>query len=422
MLAQKSIPNADLDLLFVIDDSATMADKQQALAAAFPAFIAELATAEGGLPSLHIGVVSSDMGTSGSDGTVAPQIGQPGAGGCAMTGKAGVLQTNGAPIDGTFITDLQLSGGSRQTNYTGTLADVFAQMAQLGTTGCGFEQHLAAMRAGLSNPANTGFRRAGANLAVVILGDEDDCSVKNTTFFGPESTTLGPLDSFRCFRFGVECSPDEPNVVGSKTGCKPRAASDFMDDVAPFRTFLAEQQPDARQLMVGVLAGATSPVAVELVSPPGGGTPRPSLAASCTFASTTGEAKSVPGIRLAALLDGLPARTHFEPLCSPDLAPAMTALAENAKPLVGDTCLAIAIADTSADPGLQPDCVLVETRDSAPDQPQEIPACDLSSSGTCFRLVEDRARCASGQGLRLDVQRAVPAAADAWLSLRCRLP
>jgi len=36
-------------------------------------------------------------------------------------------------------------------------------------------------------------------LAVVILADEDDCSVSDPTFFDPSSATLGPLQSFRCF-------------------------------------------------------------------------------------------------------------------------------------------------------------------------------------------------------------------------------
>ena len=58
--SHKDIPvtvNRDLDILFLIDDSPSMADKQNNLAANFPNFINVLNTIEGGLPNVHIGVV-----------------------------------------------------------------------------------------------------------------------------------------------------------------------------------------------------------------------------------------------------------------------------------------------------------------------------------------------------------------------------
>src|SRR5215813_7079079 len=64
----KDIPvniNRDLDLLFLIDDSPSMADKQANLAANFGDFINVLASIPGGLPNVHIGVATSDMGTQG---------------------------------------------------------------------------------------------------------------------------------------------------------------------------------------------------------------------------------------------------------------------------------------------------------------------------------------------------------------------
>src|SRR5947207_6722936 len=57
----KDIPvviNRDLDLLFVIDDSPSMADKQANLAANFPQFMKVLSSIPGGLPNVHIGVVT----------------------------------------------------------------------------------------------------------------------------------------------------------------------------------------------------------------------------------------------------------------------------------------------------------------------------------------------------------------------------
>src|SRR5690349_23940233 len=65
----KEIPvtlNRNVDILFVIDDSPSMLDKQTNVKNNFPKFIDVLATIQGGLPDVHIGVVTSDMGTKGS--------------------------------------------------------------------------------------------------------------------------------------------------------------------------------------------------------------------------------------------------------------------------------------------------------------------------------------------------------------------
>src|SRR3954468_17978417 len=65
----KDIPikiNRKIDLLFVIDDSPSMADKQANLKANFDKFINVLNTIEGGLPDVHIGVVTSDLGAKGA--------------------------------------------------------------------------------------------------------------------------------------------------------------------------------------------------------------------------------------------------------------------------------------------------------------------------------------------------------------------
>ena len=52
------------------------------------------------------------------------------------------------------------------------------------------------MRRALVNPPNAGFLRPRANLAVVVLADEDDCSLAASVALGAESSILGPRDSF----------------------------------------------------------------------------------------------------------------------------------------------------------------------------------------------------------------------------------
>src|SRR5690242_16667002 len=63
----KLLGSRNLDVLFVIDDSSGMDAWQNALVAAFPAFVDTLNQLPGGLPDLHLGVVTSDVGTMGAD-------------------------------------------------------------------------------------------------------------------------------------------------------------------------------------------------------------------------------------------------------------------------------------------------------------------------------------------------------------------
>src|SRR5262249_43123977 len=54
--------NRQLDLLFMIDNSNSMASAQANLKANFSSFMSVLKGIDGGLPDLHLAVVTSDMG------------------------------------------------------------------------------------------------------------------------------------------------------------------------------------------------------------------------------------------------------------------------------------------------------------------------------------------------------------------------
>ncbi|HJX63286.1 MAG TPA: VWA domain-containing protein, partial [Polyangia bacterium] len=131
-------PALEIDILFAIDNSPSMAGKQTVLAENFPRMIQALQVFSGGLPNVHIGVVSSDMGA----GT------QPAGDNWRLLGDRGLLWGNdpspgaiatvaGGTTDGCglnsgarWIEDIQNPYGfGRQRNYTGELADVFACLA-----------------------------------------------------------------------------------------------------------------------------------------------------------------------------------------------------------------------------------------------------------------------------------------------------
>lgn len=419
-----ALPNRDLDLLFVIDNSPSMADKQISLAQNFRRIIDRLGQLDGGLPNLHIGVVTSDMGTQGSAVAIpGPAIGTIGNGGCSGVGNDGALQSGGDPqLIGNFITDVAGPAG-RLRNYDGELGDVFSRLARVGAGGCGFEQHLAAMRRSLTNPKNVDFFRPEANLAVVILADEDDCSALDPALFGPDSATLGPLESFRCFEFGVVCDPDSPRTPGDKRRCKPRTDSTLVESVEPFVDALLAAKPDPRKVMVAGIVGTPEPVNVGLVAPSPGGIAVPTLTPSCVFAGPNGVERADPAVRLSAFLGSFPGRTQLTSICDNDLSSSIDAIGATAKQLVGDPCIdTTELADISADPGIQPACEVTDVHDTAPDRPTLLPTCAAGTAGAdCYTFVPDAVACPTAEDhLRLKLQRSSAVTQDTWTHVRCQ--
>lgn len=316
-----------IDILFVIDDSGSMAEEQASLAANFNRFVTVLNQIEGGLPDIHIGVVSTNMGAGGF------QIS-----GCEGAGDNGVLHNAPqgaceAPTD-RYIVDVSDGVGGRIVNYAGgDLAATFSCIAQLGIAGCGFEQPLEAMRKALdgSNGINAGFLRAEAFLAVVIITDEDDCSAADGGLYNTDpgldaaDSALGFLSSFRCFEFGVQCSPDSPRTPGAKSDCVPRADSQFMDDVTEYADFLKGLKDNPSNIIVAGIIGNPAPVSVFEDE----GEPR--LQASCS----SGAGEAAPAVRLQAFLDQFPQRSTATTICDEDLSDALTVVADLLAEVVG---------------------------------------------------------------------------------------
>src|SRR5688572_8740492 len=126
--------NREIDILFVIDNSDSMKEEQDSLAANFPRFIDVLSGIQGGLPDVHIAVVSSDLG-----------IGPIPAEACSGNGDNGLMQNTPRPLEGQtcmaprngarYIEDIAgPAGGPRIKNYDGELDDVFSCIARLGNS------------------------------------------------------------------------------------------------------------------------------------------------------------------------------------------------------------------------------------------------------------------------------------------------
>jgi len=433
----KDIPvnlNRNVDILFVIDDSGSMADKQQNLRDNFPNFIDVLNTIQGGLPDVHIGVVSSDMGAKGED-DASPGQGIPGAGGCTGTGKDGRLLLGGATgVTGTFISDIQLTDGSRQKNYAacegGDLALCFGKMAQIGAAGCGFEQHLAGMRRALeNNPANAGFIRQDAFLAVIFLADEDDCSMSHSTLLGADGGPLGPQTSFRCTRFGVKCdvggaTDNAMNTLGPKDQCHPDDASQHVQKVSKYVDFLKSLKDDDSKIIVAGILGTNDPFIVE--SRTQNGVTANALAHSCIYEGPDGVLSNPPGtgddqvadppVRLSFFLSQFPNRSTQVTICQQDLSGGLQLIGELLKAAIGNPCITGNLA-------VPFDCTVSYVNNFGQQNQTEtvLPQCN-GSPGTnqpCWEIIVDAMQCPGGNNQILKVNDPATPPQDTHIIANC---
>jgi hypothetical protein len=277
------------------------------------------------------------------------------------------------------------------------------------------------MQRALENPANAGFLRPEANLAVVIISDEDDCSIADPQVLSADTAQFGPLQSFRCTRFGVTCdgggkTPTDMNAPGPKSGCHSNASSTLIATVSPFVDFLTNLKGDPNAVMVSVI-GAAPDVDVELTEPPGGGNAIPSLVHSCTFAYEAGVEYADPSVRLAEFVAQFPARSALTSICGTDLTTPLTTIGEATSRMMGDPCIATPLVDTSVEPGVQPSCEVTEGPVGAE---TPIPQCTAGDTGSCWSLVLDTAKCAGiGDNFRLQITRPSTPTTQLYSHLRC---
>jgi hypothetical protein len=358
---KKNIPvvaERDIDILFVIDDSESMEDEQNSLAANFPLFIDKLENIQGGLPNVHIGVISTNVGAHPDIDKCAPEDSKNGVLQSAFTTNPAFPQCadgGGLSLDGTFIRDvLNEDTKERERNYTGDLAGVFSCMAVLGIEGCGFEMQLEAMYKALSPDANAGFLREDAFLAIIFITDEDDCSAPDARMFDPTVTSkesaLGPIDSFRCFEFGVQCNPDNPRILGDKVDCAPREDSPYMYSVQRYVDFVKSLKPnDPTKVIVAGIIGydeENPDEPLEVITEIKQVGEVFSLVPACQIMGTDPEgnpivtSKATPGVRLRAFLEQFPERNTITTICNDDLSGALDIISEELRALLDNpNCL-----------------------------------------------------------------------------------
>jgi hypothetical protein len=400
-----------VDLLLVVDDSPNMKPKQAELVARLPELLHRLdAAAMSGLPaSYHIGVISTDLGAGP---TVAAQC-QPG-------GKRGELIVRGAaaapacrpPTGGMRFVEYDQRTGTSNLPPGQDLATTLACAASLGDQGCGFEHPLEASYRALHDVpvANQGFRRPGAQLVVVFVTDEDDCSAPpDTRLFRPDASEFGAFASFRCPAFGLECGPGAPlgSLPDGTYACTPRTGGPLLDVqryVSFFRAqdailvALAAPADPVRKLTARKTPGADGSY---VACAPGDPACLPTLDRSCHDAAVPGRFGD-PAPRLAAVVRSRPrAQQQLSSICEASYDAALLGVGERiAAALAPPGC----IDGRLTDPG-SPDCVVreVTARPDGSTEVRALPACRPGEALPCWNVVDDP-RCPASS-LRVDVDR-----------------
>jgi hypothetical protein len=373
-LFQQSI-NRNIDIVFMVDDSLSMAPIQTKLTAQFPTFMNVLKNLPNGLPNVHIGVVSSSMGAGRN----------PGVDHCPQGGDQGMFHTR--PLGGAPCMRASLNANQNfiinvngQANYTGDISDVFSCIALLGENGCGFEhQFESVLRAlgadGAPAPAsNAGFLRDDAYLAIILITNEDDCSAPpNSDLFdnpdpnNPIGSMYGPLQSYRCNEFGHLCAgqrpPRQPPGEVDLTGmCVSAEGEGKLLHVADVVAAMKSVKADPSKVLVAAIAGPNNPYKVNIGPSQVKGDPSqwPYVEHSCV--ENTAEYAD-PSVRIQQWVEAFGGNGVFETLCAPDFSGALTRIAEAIGKKIGSPCVTGTVLDTTGQawvPGATPDCSVID--------------------------------------------------------------
>jgi hypothetical protein len=159
------------DILFVVDNSGSMAANQQKVATDLPVFVSELQKSGGVINSFRVGLTTTSVYSAYQSFNSINYYYYP-QGGWLMDIPL---------VDGGVSTDRYLDDSNPELVPRFSLA-----MVNVGIDGSGQETPFEATRIALNlaltpatpdgGPANVGFLRDGARLMVVAVSDEDDCS------------------------------------------------------------------------------------------------------------------------------------------------------------------------------------------------------------------------------------------------------
>jgi len=414
-------PVRDIDILFMIDNSPSMKEEQENLARNFPSFIDELKKIPGGLPSVHIGIISSDLGAG-----LTPLMG-----GCTRVGgDRGILQAKagcGLNPNERFLVSVPNGTANPTVNFMGDLGNVFSCMAKLGTSGCGYEHQLQSSRVALyemTAPDNKGFLREQAYLALIYITDEDDCSAElNTDLFTDDMTFPGTASSFRCAQVGHLCKGMAPPIgefSAPLADCDSNEKGRLISVQAMVDSIRnVKRNPDQQILVSGIFGWPNNPTGAQYryAKTPDG------IDYSPICQSANGSATG--GLRMKKFVDSFGENGAYFSICEDDFRPAMQKIGQKLAAKLGNPCISAPLVDIKpAEAGVQADCQVIdaEPTDGGGTTYTALPPCG-SGAMPCWKLAAD-AKCGDS-GFKIDVQRSMlpkPGTQQAIKCLTCSKP
>lgn len=357
-----------LDLLFMVDDSGSMREEQAALVREMPRLIDVLTSGDldgdgtqdfPAVRDLHIGVVSSDMGTPGITSIV----------GCNASDEGALQNTPALGVSGCAASYPRfLSYDASQVDPDQAATD-FACIATLGTGGCGYEQQLESMlRAvtpsasdrrflgdpptgpallGQADAVNAGFQRSDSLFAFVVVTDEDDCSAREPRLFTPQGE-LDPADplflqdlNLRCYFNPANLFPVERYAAGLQEIRPPGSNLVLFAAIVGVPPELVDEEArsgvdfaDADQ-RDAYYQGILDHDAMQQVIDPGTISPTRNLRPSCT--SEGGLA--YPPRRIVEVAKRFGANAIVQSICQSSFAPALQLIAERISQSLTVGCL-----------------------------------------------------------------------------------
>jgi hypothetical protein len=457
--------NNEIDILFMIDNSSSMTEMQQKLQDQLPTFM-QVLQALPTPPSLHVAVVSSDMGAPG-DSTSSIMCTKAGDQGQFQSQPRGTCTATTITAGDTFISD-----ADNMPNYTDPIGNVFQCIALLGDKGCGFENQLASIDRALGGDGqqpstNANFLRPEAYLGIVILTNEDDCSAPtNTQLYslngGQQNAAnpLGPIANYRCNQWGhlctdpatgaVEMPPPQPPGDAVMTGGTPTLlmtdcmsndtgsglltpVSQFISDIKSLKGASADDQ-----ILVASISAPASPYTVAWLPESGGtntqpGEVWPTIEHSCGAAggddvnplatmNPTDGSFGDPGVRIAQFVNAFP-NSVLASICDASYARSMTLIATKLGQLITPPCITGTI---QLDSGGQPMCSIVEHLQDSQGNKQDISLQNCAASGAnqgqCWKLATGATGCAGSQLTVTDTVNANPQSENSSVDCSLCLP
>ena len=431
------VSGSKVDILFVIDNSGSMRDEQASLRNNFGLFMERLRNQAGNLPSLHIGVITTEGGLGYHH-----KCNREDTEGNYLLNHAGKLHS--APVgegctennrpQGTmpFLFDVFDEQGLRVNNHHDDLERTFGCIAEVGANSCGTEQPLEAIRRTFDfelHPENANFFREDAFLAIVIITDEDDCSkILHSAQTNPFVNNTDDHRDFVCVDKAVVCdqplarsnamddqiTADNPVI---KTNCRVRTAAelDLLTHHSEYVELLAELKGDASKILVATIAGNGNQVRVYDDNDETGAVER--------RIDTSEGAPAFSPIRLNAFLEGFPNQNVSTSIHTstgaPDLSEPLIAIGEFIGNRIHGLCFDEAVDLQPETSEVEADCV-VHIVDSFGSEATHIPPCETDSNESCWQFSRNASECQQPL-IQLDVHNQTNGYRQAELQVECLL-